>query len=80
MIMSDVNGRPYARMDELSPEDTVEVDGDFDCMHPGERKVIRANAAGDLFVICDRGRHMLDGQLNDDGELVGVYLLERYDG
>lgn len=53
--------------------------GQFDCMSPGELKIVAADARGDLFVPC-RGacdafrehgncRHYLDGMEDDDNEI-----------
>lgn len=62
----------YAKLSELKEGDTVFVDEDFICMGTGKKTVYKDE--GGLFIYCDEGEHYLDGQLNEDDELVGVTL------
>lgn len=80
MSSTDVNGRAYARLDELKPGDMVELDDGFTCHDAGivEVKADAAEPDDRLYFDCvdDNGRpqqHHLVGQLDDDGYLVGIY-------
>jgi hypothetical protein len=79
MPLTDINGRPYARVQTVKAGDLVETDGDFTCMDEGKRQTVLAdkNRHGfkRLYVECrcPGGRHYLCQQLGDDGELVGLY-------
>jgi hypothetical protein len=72
--MPDIAGRPW--LTNPQPGDVVETDGDFTCIGNKKRKHIQADKDG-LYFTCNAGRHYLCGQLNDDGEYVGLYLIER---
>lgn len=51
--------------------DIVILDGGFTCHKAGEATV-HSDDAGRLHFICNEGRHYLDGQLDEDGNLVGI--------
>jgi hypothetical protein len=70
--MKDLQGRRYARLDELKPGMKVQVDGDFDCIEAWSIKEIKIDEKGSLWVECEEGEHHIIGQLNN-GWLVGVY-------
>lgn len=59
------------KLSDVKVGDTLIADAGFTCMKPGP-KTVAADADG-LFVLCDEGRHGLDGQLALDGSgrLVG---------
>lgn len=67
----DTAGRVYARLADLKSGDVVEVDAGFDCMDMGTHPIVDDGAG--LAIPCACGHHDLDGQLNDNGYLVGVY-------
>lgn len=84
MSGTDVNGRPYARLEQLKPGDMVELDDGFTCHEAGivEVKEDADEPDDTLYFDCvdDDGRphrHHLVGQLDDDGFLVGVYSVAR---
>ena len=58
------------KLDELKVGDTVITDGGFTCMKASPRKVHEDNEG--LYIRCRDGRHYLDGQEDEDGELVGL--------
>jgi len=58
------------KLEDLKPGDVIVADGGFNCLHAGEH-IVHAED-DDLFVWCDEGLHFLDGQLADDGHLVGI--------
>lgn len=58
------------KLDELRVGDTVITDGGFTCMKAGPRKVHRDSDG--LYIRCRDGRHYLDGQEDEAGELVGL--------
>lgn len=62
------------RLEDLAPGAAVAVDGGFTCMEPSTTTVC-ADAQGNLFVPCRCGEHALDGQVGEDGILVGVRLI-----
>lgn len=60
------------KLNDINPGDALIVDDGFTCMEPGDQKVAQMNQSGELFVDCSDGRHFLDGQVGDDGHLVGI--------
>jgi streptogramin lyase len=68
--MHDRHGREYARLSELRVGETVEVDRHFAGFEK-YRTVLEDD--GRLWVLCNEGRHFLDGELTPDGSLLGVY-------
>lgn len=89
---TDLQGRPYAKLSNLQPGDIIIVDDSFadtDCKLKkwSEHKVKQLPPTeqedydGDLmlYISCAAGRHMLDGQLTNDGDtLIGIYRKEDY--
>lgn len=78
---TDLNGRPYATVNEVKEGTLLEADGDFDCMTEGDwLRVMRRPSDGELFIKCTSdGGHNLNGQLdideNDGTEFYnGLYL------
>lgn len=59
------------KLSELQPGDIVFLDDGFTCRDAGPARVFR-DCKGDLYVGCRDGRHVLDGQDDGDGVLVGV--------
>lgn len=55
----------------IEPGDVLRADDGFTCMGEGDLVMVQADEAGDLYVACDDGRHMLDGQCDGDGMCVG---------
>jgi hypothetical protein len=70
--MTDVDGKPYAKLSELREEDIIAVDGGFDCIEAGPA-VVHMDDDGRLFFCCNAGKHFLDGQCDDGEHCVGVY-------
>lgn len=58
------------KLSDLKAGDTIIADDGFTCMHAGPKRV-QSDDAG-LYVKCREGRHYLDGQENEAGELVGL--------
>lgn len=71
-MTTDKQGREYAKLSELKAGDTVTVDGDFTCMKAWSQHIVKASLEG-LFIPYKEGEHMLDGQADDGGNLVGIY-------
>ena len=67
----DKQGRPWAKLSELKPGDTIELDAGFSCAHLGPREIVK-DARG-FYFICAQGSHYLDGQADDGEHCVGVY-------
>lgn len=61
------------KLRDIKPGDRLVADAGFSCLRAGESYAVRSadNASG-LFINCDHGRHYLDGQRNDAGEIVGL--------
>jgi hypothetical protein len=58
------------RFDDVKEGDTLIADEHFECLSAGAH-VVRSGTAG-LYVSCLRGHHDLDGQIDQDGYLVGL--------
>lgn len=63
--------RNKVRLADVKPDDILITDGGFTCMKSGQHRVHR-DQTGNLFIKCSYGNHYLDGQLDDDGTLVGL--------
>ncbi len=69
----DVFGRPYASVKKTKAGDRVRTDNAFTCIAPRQQRVILRCRHG-LFITCRDGKHLIDGQLSDDGKsYVGLY-------
>lgn len=68
-----IQGRPYIQISELQEGDKIEVDDGFDCAKPNTSHFVFKDEEG-FYIKCSRGKHLLDGQLEDDGDtLIGVF-------
>lgn len=74
---------PYTRLSRLKPGDVIITDSGFDCMGKNKAKVVRMTKVGRgsagftkmanrLYVCCREGKHLLDGQLDEKGRLIGI--------
>lgn len=68
------------KLADLRPGDTLIADEAFSCIDPGRACLVHSDDRMGLFVHCCgpehqrsdyHDKHFLDGQLNDDGEIVG---------
>ena len=74
MPTHDVEGKEYARVDAVVEGNILIADGDFTCIHKGEKLVVGKSRDGSLSIPCHDGEHGLDGQINDAGtHYVGLY-------
>lgn len=81
MPLVDVQGRSWAHSSTVKTGDVLITDGGFTCMGKHARRTVKIDdTSGDLYVDCDDGKHFLYGQTGDDGELVGLYNLNSFDG
>jgi hypothetical protein len=64
---------PFAQESEVKPGDRLICDGGFTCVPAGKRVKVM-EAPNGLYFKCKEGRHYLDGQLGDNGELIGLVL------
>ena len=67
------------KLSDIKEGDTIVVDGGFTCMKAGE-KLVKGSKTG-LYVDCndESGRHYLDGQEDEKGELIGIHVsLDEY--
>lgn len=62
-IPKDTHGKPYALVSKISAGDNVTVDDGFTCMRNGERKLVQIDERARLYITCDAGMHILDGQI-----------------
>lgn len=65
--MSDPNNS-VLRLDAVRPGTILITDDGFTCMGDHERKVVKFEPDGALYVECDQGHHGLDGQECNAGE------------
>ena len=59
------------KLSDLSAGDTIVLDGGFTCCEAGE-VTVHEDDLHDLYFECEHGRHYLDGQEDDDGNLVSI--------
>jgi len=90
---TDTHGRPWALMMDVKEDDILITDGGFTCIRAGEECVVhfdleRWEASPGLpevspqdffYVLCDEGKHFIDGQLEQDDMTkewfyIGFYL------
>ena len=72
-MTSDVNGREYAHVVEVSAGRILVADDGFTCIKTGALLVVESDDAGHLFVPCSHGRHYINAQLDRDGYYIGLY-------
>lgn len=67
----------YAKLHKIKVGTKLRTDGGFTCMKEDEIKEVKQDRKdGLLYIECEDGTHSLDDQLNDNGELIGLYLVE----
>lgn len=54
----------FALVDEVKVGDTLIADGVFTCLKDGERLRVKIDKTG-LHVRCNKGKHYLDGQIDE---------------
>ena len=59
------------KLSDLHDGDIVILDDSFTCIAAGEQ-VVKIGRHCIPFVWCSHGEHYLDGQVGDDGELIGI--------
>lgn len=59
------------KLKDIKPGQTVTTDTGFTCMGPGP-KLVKETPQGDLYVECNDGHHLLDGQIGENGHLIGI--------
>jgi len=60
------------QLSDITTGQNVIVDDGFTCMKPGI-KTVKTSVYGDLYVDCCKGRHLLDGRVDADGFLIGIF-------
>jgi hypothetical protein len=65
-----------ARIDNITIGTALKSDGGFNCLDCGEVVTVAEDKDG-MFVPCRCGRHYLEGQVTDEGVLVGFALVVR---
>lgn len=58
---------------EIKAGDIVEADAGFTCLSQG-RHLVQSSDSG-LFISCSNGKHFIDGQVDDDGTVIGLKLV-----
>lgn len=75
-MVTDANGRAYARVDTSKVGDWVETDNGFTCLGDAVRRQVKSSDDDKLYIDCDDGQHFLAGQWTQsvDGDFyVGLY-------
>ncbi len=64
----------YAKFSKVKEGDILITDGAFTCMNPNSAKVVKRKLGlnGGLYIDCREGGHMIDGQLDERGFLIGL--------
>jgi hypothetical protein len=60
------------KLSDLRPGDRITGFRDFGCIPDGAVRIVRRDAGNNLYVRCGDGVHLLDGQQDAAGELVGL--------
>lgn len=60
------------KITDVKEGDKLIADAGFTCMKDGQVGEVFRTEGGDLAIPCADGSHTLDGQANDDGELIGL--------
>ena len=63
----------FAKTYEIEAGHIVEVTG-FTCIKEGEIRCVHKDCNDKLYITCDRGKHFLDGQIDDNDCYVGIEL------
>lgn len=58
------------KLSDLQPGDKIKLDSGFTCAPASITEVLQADDG--LYFKCSHGRHYLEGQERDDGELEGI--------
>ena len=66
----------FVMMCDAKPGLRLRADGGFTCIEQGALLTVETDSDGIKFVPCSHGRHYLDGQLAEDGRLVGLFSAE----
>ena len=77
--MNDFFGRKYAKLSELKPGMFVQVDCDFDCIEAWATREVKCSPDFELYIDCESGQHLLEGQLDFEGDndsLIGIYKFD----
>lgn len=57
---------------ELKSGDVLIADGGFTCLKEGQEVTVQADDDGELFFPCVNGRHWFNGQIDDEGAVIGL--------
>jgi hypothetical protein len=58
------------KLSNIKEDDELIFDNSFTCLEAGKHKVKSTKVS--FYVDCKHGRHYLDGQEDENGELVGI--------
>lgn len=89
MPLKDAAGKAWAHRSGVRAGDKLRTDGGFTCLTEGEIRLVKMETGrlpgcsvqpppddfSRLYIDCGEGRHYLEGQIGDDGELVGLYRI-----
>jgi hypothetical protein len=77
MPLKDMNGQTWAHEDSVREGHKLTTDGGFTCIAEHQTCTVKAEPCligfASLYFDCANGQHFLDGQVGEDGELVGLY-------
>lgn len=65
------------KLSEIKPGDILTADGGFTCLKEGETRIVKTDTkTGELYIQCSATRHYLDGQVDDQDNIVGLSKAE----
>ena len=67
----------YAHVSEVKVGTKLRTDGGFTCIDGDQVLTVEQDERGELFIPCDRGRHYIEGQLEDGDHYIGLSLVEK---
>jgi hypothetical protein len=64
------------KISDLKAGEAVRGFRDWGCVPSNATRTVRQDSGG-LFVVCNQGKHYLDGQEDESGQLVGMKMAQR---
>ena len=65
------------KLSEIKVEDILVFDDGFTCLKHGEKSIVRQDNKG-LYINCEEGKHYLEGQIDEEDNLIGLFKSKYY--